>query len=138
MNMQPTNRCSGSSRRILRGRVTTLSCGVFALSTLVAGRATPEQNPGFTLRRFSPAEAGSQWFSADSLDLTGQKDVSVRFVGDYAYKPLVLYNLTDGSEKVAVVRHQMVGDLGAASTFFNRLRARLYAGQEVRGPDADR
>lgn len=84
------------------------------------------------------ARSGSRRTRSTSLDLTGQKDVSVRFVGDYAYKPLVLYNLTDGSEKVAVVRHQMVGHLGAASTFFNRLRARLYAGQEVRGPDADR
>jgi OOP family OmpA-OmpF porin len=76
---------------------------------------------GFSLNQFSPSEAGSDWFSADSLDLRGNGRLAVGLVLDYAYRPLVIRDGA-GNVVVAPVTHQMFADLGAAVNVVSRLR----------------
>lgn len=81
----------------------------------------PGEARGEEVGRFSPSEAGSQWFVADSLDMTSDRVMFTKWVTDYSYKPWVVYD--GGGEGVAsIVEHQVVGNLGVASTFFDRFR----------------
>src|SRR5215472_598585 len=79
---------------------------------------------GFALDRFEPSPRGSLWFSQDSLDLRGALRPALGVVADYAYKPLVLYN-PDGSERSALVRHQLFLHAGASLVVADRLRFAL-------------
>lgn len=94
--------------------------GVLALTLTLSGRAHA-QTGGFALDRFDPSERGSDWFSADSLDLRGNRRWSAGLVGDYAFKPLVIYD-ADGSEQTAVVSHQFFAHLGGTFTLVDRVR----------------
>lgn len=75
---------------------------------------------GFALDTFEPAERGSSWFFADSLELHGRLAWSAGLVGDYAYKPLVIYE--DGTERTVIVRHQLQAHLGASVVLIDRVR----------------
>jgi outer membrane protein OmpA-like peptidoglycan-associated protein len=77
--------------------------------------------PGFDVNRFDPSSSGSDWFANESLDLRGSGRVAVGLVGDYGYKPFVLYN-GDGSERSVLVRHQLFGHFGVGIVLFDRLR----------------
>jgi OmpA-OmpF porin, OOP family len=85
----------------------------------VASAQTPE--PGFALNRFQPAERGSDWFGVDALDLRGHGRFALGVVGDYAHKPLVIYD-TAGNEVSAVVSDQLALHVGGAVVLFDRLR----------------
>jgi outer membrane protein OmpA-like peptidoglycan-associated protein len=82
-----------------------------------------ETNRGFALNRFDPAEHGSEWFVLDSLDLRGKARPALGVVGDWAYKPLVIYN-PDGSEK-ALILHTIVANVGGSFNISDRFRAGL-------------
>jgi outer membrane protein OmpA-like peptidoglycan-associated protein len=98
----------------------TLFSVAFAAGLLtIAGSA--EAQGGFALNRFDPADRGSEWFMLDSLDLRGHLRPAAGIVGDWAYKPLVVYN-TDGSERGAIVSHQIFADLGASMNAWGRVR----------------
>src|SRR5215213_5690077 len=50
---------------------------------------------GFSLNRFEPSGGGSDWFTLESIDFRGNGRPSLGVIGDFAYKPLVLYNRND-------------------------------------------
>lgn len=58
------------------------------------------------LNRFEPAEAGSRWFAADSLDLTGDRRLAFGVISDWAHKPLVAYG-ADGDPLTVLSRDQV-------------------------------
>ena len=76
---------------------------------------------GFALDRYRPAEAGSDWFANESLDLRGRARPAISLVADIAYRPLVLFG-ADGQELVAVVDGQLFYHVGASLVVGRRLR----------------
>ncbi len=84
-----------------------------------AGAQTRAQ--GFNLDQFQPSERGSEWFAADSLDLRGHERFAAGLIGDYAYKPLVIYD-SKGNEVSPVVAHQLYAHLGGDAILWNRVR----------------
>lgn len=79
---------------------------------------------GFALNRFDPSDRGSDWFVLDSIDLRGHLRPAVGIVGDWGYKPLVLYD-ANGDEKSAIVEHQIFAHIGGSLVLWNRVRAGL-------------
>jgi len=70
------------------------------------------QTEGFALNRFDPSERGSEWFVLESLQFDGESKWALGLVGDWAYKPLVLYE--DGDEQAALVEDQLFVHLGGS------------------------
>ena len=99
--------------------VTCVCAALFALGIVPA--AAVGQTNGFGINRFDASERGSDWFVGESLDLRGHARGALGLIGDYAYKPLVLYNL-DGSERTLVVEHQLFAHIGGSVNLWNRLR----------------
>jgi outer membrane protein OmpA-like peptidoglycan-associated protein len=83
--------------------------------------AAQAQDTGFALNRFEPAEAGSDWFAGDSLDLRGSGRLAVGLVLDYAHEPLVLYR-ADGDRFSALIERQLHAHLGLSLVAWDRLR----------------
>jgi OmpA-OmpF porin, OOP family len=104
---------------IARNRRVILASLASAASLLFS--ASAQAQTGFALDRFEPSERGSEWFALDSLDLRGKLRPAVGVVGDWGYKPLVIYD-SKGDEKTAVVRHQLFFHVGAALNVADRLR----------------
>ena len=100
------------------GAAALLGCLVTSLAS-PARAQTPV--PGFALDRFQPAERGSDWFGLESLDLRGSGRFALGVVGDYARKPLVIYDTAD-NEVTAPVSDQLVLHLGAALVLGDRVR----------------
>lgn len=98
-----------------------LSCVVLLATVQGAARA---QDEGFAVNRFEPAEAGSDWFASESLDFRGHVRPAIGLTGDYAHKPLVLYD-ADGDEFAPLVKSQLSLHLGASLILWERLRLGL-------------
>jgi OmpA-OmpF porin, OOP family len=79
------------------------------------------QSAGFAINRFDPAERGSDWFAADSLDMRGHGRVMLGATGDFSEKPLVLYD-RDGDEQKAIIKHQLFVHVGGSVVLWERLR----------------
>ncbi|HYQ15862.1 MAG TPA: hypothetical protein VEQ58_08895, partial [Polyangiaceae bacterium] len=79
------------------------------------------QNAGFAIDRFDPAERGSDWFAADSLDLRGHGRLMLGVTGDFSEKPLVLYS-RDGDELKSIIEHQLYVHAGGSLVLWDRLR----------------
>ncbi len=78
-----------------------------AATLALAAAASPAlARDGIALNRFEPAEAGSQWLAADSLDISGHLRPSVGLVSDWAHKALVVYD--ENGEEVAVPSRDQV------------------------------
>jgi outer membrane protein OmpA-like peptidoglycan-associated protein len=96
-----------------------------AAATCVVGlglaREAGAQAKGFALDTFDPSERGSEWFSAESLDLRGNVRPAIGVVMDGAYRPLVVYN-PDGTVRASIVRNQVVAHPGASLVLWDRLR----------------
>ena len=78
--------------------------------------------------RYDPAEAGSQWFSQDSLDITGRLRPAFGLTGDIGYQPQRLTSdgtMTTLAGEVPLVSHQAFVHLGAAVVLVERLRVGL-------------
>jgi outer membrane protein OmpA-like peptidoglycan-associated protein len=87
-----------------------------------AGSARAQSRTGFAIGRFEPAERGSRFFVVDTLDLRGPRPApALGATLDYGYKPLVVRNL-DGTERSALVRHQLFAHVGGSYVFAERLR----------------
>ena len=82
---------------------------------------TASAQSGFAVNRFNPAERGSDWFWAESLDLRGHNRIAIGLVGDWAYKPLVAYD-AQGDELAPLIRHQIYAHLGASYVLGDRIR----------------
>src|SRR5262245_52413790 len=106
-----------------RERVMRFKQALFALIVGSAALTTSqaEAQSGFALNRFDPSERGSEWFMQDTLDLRGHLRPAAGIVGDYAFKPLVIYN-TDGSERGAIVSHQITTNIGGSLVLWDRVR----------------
>jgi OmpA-OmpF porin, OOP family len=93
------------------------------LLALQGTAAAQQQTPttGFALDQFNPSERGSEWFVLDTLDLRGNWRPALGVVGEYAYRPLVIYN-PDGSIRVVPVSDQFALHLGGSLVFKERLR----------------
>src|SRR5687767_1596783 len=83
--------------------------------------AAQDQAPGFALDRFEPSAGGSDWFTLESLDFRGQGRPSVSLFGDWALKPLVLYD-RDGKELSPVVDQQLFLHAVLSVNLWDRLR----------------
>src|SRR5437016_6217659 len=107
----------------IRTAITTSSSilGSLLALALTGGRASAQEAKGFALDRFDPSERGSEWFALDSLDMRGKGRPAIGLVGDYAYKPLVLYNL-DHTERAALMKDQLFVHAGASLVLWDRLR----------------
>lgn len=92
-----------------------------AVLSLLLPSAALAQNAGFAINRFDPAERGSDWFAADSLDLRGHGRLMLGATGDYSRKPLVLYD-RDGDEIKSIIRHQLFVHVGGSLVLWDRLR----------------
>jgi outer membrane protein OmpA-like peptidoglycan-associated protein len=96
--------------------------GLAASALLCApGARAQTRAQGFNLDRFQPSERGSEWFVADSLDLRGHQRFAAGLVGDYAEKPLVIYD-ANGNEVSPIVAHQLYAHLGGTIILWNRVR----------------
>jgi OOP family OmpA-OmpF porin len=116
-------RRSGVQARASRWRLPWLAW--VGLLLLLEGRAfAAPTSTGFALDRYRPAEAGSDWFANDSLDLRGGPRPALSLVADISYRPLVLYG-ADGEELVPLVDGQFYYHLQGSVTFGQRLRVSL-------------
>ncbi len=99
-----------------------LRLALLASTGLVVAWSLPAaaQTEGFALDRFDPSERGSEWFALESLQFDGDPKWTFGLVGDWAYKPLVLYQ--DGEERAALVEHQLFAHLGASVILMDFLR----------------
>ena len=94
---------------------------MFFAASSVAALAQAQSANGFAISRYQPSERGSDWFVTDSLDLRGSGRFAVGIVGDYAHRPLVIYN-AEGKGVRGVVSEQLNLHLGAAVIVADRLR----------------
>jgi len=104
--------------RIVASALCLFGLGVVGSSTALAQTTTAQ---GFSLNRFNPADHGSDWFSLDSLDIQGDGRFSLGVVGDYARKPLVIYD-PDGKELESPVSDQFYLHLGGTIILRDRFR----------------
>jgi outer membrane protein OmpA-like peptidoglycan-associated protein len=87
---------------------------------LGTGSAQAQIADGFALDRYDPSERGSDWFDGDSLDMRGDLRGGLGIVGDYGYRPLVLYR--HGKDSVPIIKHQLFTHVGGTLILWNRLR----------------
>jgi OOP family OmpA-OmpF porin len=97
---------------------------VALIPLLEASAHAAPTSTGFALDRFRPAEAGSDWFANDSLDLRGNVRPALSLVADIGYRPLVLY-AADGEQLVPLVDGQFFYHLNGSLTLGHRLRLSL-------------
>lgn len=105
-----------------RGKIWVHAVMCSALLAANAARAEETQATGFALSRFEPSGRGSHFFSTESLDW--RDGPALGLVGDYAYRPLVVYQ-TDSTGKVdvtTVARHFALGYLGGTWSPISQLR----------------
>jgi OOP family OmpA-OmpF porin len=76
---------------------------------------------GFALNRFEPSERGSDWFALESLDLRGRGRFAAGIVGDWAHRPLVIYDGA-GNEIQALLKDQVYAYVGASIVWLDRIR----------------
>lgn len=100
---------------------TLATLAVTTLADRASAQVVPSTAPGFAVSRFEPSERGSEWFAQDSMDYRGKVRPSIGIVGEYLYRPLVIYN-QDGSIQNSVVRNQVLLHLGGSLVLFERLR----------------
>jgi OOP family OmpA-OmpF porin len=93
--------------------------GALAIASVLAGSGARAE--GFALNRYEPAERGSEWFGADSLDLRGHARPAVGATFDWAYKPLVVAT-SDLAERAALVEHQVFAHVGGSIVLWDRVR----------------
>ncbi len=98
-----------------------LTASLLALAALGTTQSVSAQQAGFAIDRFDPSERGSDWFVNESLDFRGHLRPAIGLVGEWAYKPLALYD-SNGDEQFAIIEHQVFAHIGASLILFERLR----------------
>lgn len=93
---------------VLSSSIVLLGAACFACPS-VASAQTQER---FSLDQFDPAPAGDRFFGVQGGDPAGHVNPRAMLLGEYAYRPLVLYR-NDGDDRVAsVVSDQLFAHLG--------------------------
>lgn len=95
-------------------------CPVLA-ALFVANRTAAQSASGFSINRFQPAERGSEWFASDTLDLRGKHRLALGVVGDWAHRPLVIYD-EQGDYYRAPISNQLILHAGGALNLIDRFR----------------
>jgi outer membrane protein OmpA-like peptidoglycan-associated protein len=99
--------------------MTKLAALLVLALTWVGGRAHAQQ--GYAINLLEVSERGSEWFSADTLDLRGHVRPAVGVVGEWAYRPLTARNSED-DRVLSIIRNQFVLNAGASLVLLDRLR----------------
>lgn len=99
------------SRRLLLTGFLLLS--LFTLTT----RAYADR--GLSLDQFQPAPAGNRFFGVQGGDPGGELSPRLMLLGDYAYKPMVLYRGDDSLGPI--VKNQLILHIAAGVSLWNRL-----------------
>lgn len=102
-----------------RRRSTGLAALLLLAALCTAGRAHAQR--GYSVNLLEVSERGSEWFSADSLDLRGKVRPAIGLVGEWAYRPLTAHT-ADGERVLSIVRNQFVLHAGASLVLVDRLR----------------
>ena len=115
----------------MRLRCSLSACASILACCAFATEASAQQVGGnFSVNHFNPSERGSEWFVLDSLDLRGSLRPVVGVVGDWAARPLVVYN-GDGSLQSSIVRNQATLHAGASVALWERVRLGLDAPLQI-------
>jgi OmpA-OmpF porin, OOP family len=111
-----------STKRMFRriGLASLTALPLLLASQFAQAQPAPDQN-GFAVNRFDPAEKGSDWFVAESLDFRGKFRPALGVVGEWATKEIVFYNFDD-STKARFIEHQAYLHLGGSLVLWDRLR----------------
>ena len=115
---------SSPSWRNMRLRSLALSVSscalLFGLSYSAPASA---QGKGFALDRFDPSERGSEWFVLDTLDMRGTARPAFGVVGEWANKPLAVYDSNDTSREIgSIVENSLYIHVGASLVLGDRIR----------------
>jgi OmpA-OmpF porin, OOP family len=92
------------------------------IATLLAASPAAAQvgTGGFAVDRFDPSERGSDWFTAESLDLRGSGRFAAGAVFDWAHRPLVVYE--NGEAVDALIANQLLVHPGLSVVLWERMR----------------
>ena len=94
-----------------------------AVASSVWAQAQPQPG-GFSVNRFEPAGVGSEWFTLESLDFRGHMRVGASLVGDWADRPLVIFD-QNGAEVAPLVRNHLIHFQTVTDRSIRRLAKRL-------------
>ena len=108
----------------MRLRALAFTVSSFALlSGLAYSPPAAAEGRGFALNRFDPSERGSEWFVLDTLDMRGTVRPAFGVVGDWGYKPLVVYDKNNDNKEVgSIVEHQLFVHVGGSLSLAERIR----------------
>jgi OOP family OmpA-OmpF porin len=85
------------------------------------GSGAARADGGLALDRFQPAPAGDRFFGVQGGDPGGHLSPRLMLLGDYAYKPMVLYRGDSNDELGTVVKNQLVLHISAGIALWDRL-----------------
>jgi outer membrane protein OmpA-like peptidoglycan-associated protein len=108
----------------LGGAVVSFAAAVASWLVPADALAKDDYPAGFAVERFEPAERGSDWFSAESLDYRGVVRPTFGVTADYAYRPFVVL-APGGDVRASIVRNVAFAHAGASVVLFERLRLGL-------------
>ncbi len=95
--------------------------GLSLLFSLVSAHAAAQATSKFSLDRFDPAPAGDRFFGVPGGDPGGELTLRAMLLGDYAYRPLVLY-VNDGDKSAgSIVKDQLFLHASVSLGLFDRL-----------------
>jgi hypothetical protein len=86
-----------------------------AIAVLTLGGPRAAAAGGYATNRLDPSEAGSDWYTTESLDLRGALRPQVGVLGDWAYAPLVRHERT-------IIEDSITSYVRAAVVIADRLR----------------
>ena len=90
-------------------------------AVLLANAAAAQTQTGFALDRFLPAPAGDRFFGVQGGDAGGHGDLRLMVLGEYAWRPLVVY-APGGDQRLGdVVAHQLFIHPAVSVSFWDRL-----------------
>jgi outer membrane protein OmpA-like peptidoglycan-associated protein len=78
------------------------------------------QSSGFSLDRFAPSLPGDRFFGVEGADPGGHLLPRLMLLGDYAYRPLSLYDANNNRVGV-IVKHQLLLHVAAGVSLWDRL-----------------
>jgi len=91
------------------------------LAAALAVAATSFAQGSFALDRFEPSPAGDRFFGVQGGDPGGHLSPRLMLLGDYAYKPLVLYRASDNQAIGNLVSNQLIVHAAAGIALWDRL-----------------
>jgi OOP family OmpA-OmpF porin len=100
-------------------RLSVVAGSTLFAALLVGGLANAQS--GRALDRFQPAPAGDRFFGVQGGDPGGHLLPRLMLLGDYAFKPLVIYRTSDNAAVGSVVKNQLFLHAAAGISLYDRL-----------------